>query len=211
MNLAVLSSVSPPARRSSGDETIGRMRRLSAPLTAIGCVVWLLGVAATTLRAHSGPPFPIVTARTVGPYRLSVWADPDATDDGSAAGQFWVMLEAAQASAPLPADTRADVSIRARDRAGDARSRRAEPVNGSVGRQFAALVMDHEGPYAVQVSIQGGAGPASVQADVDATYDLRPPRFMLAVYLVPFLLVGWLWTKLLIRRRHRAITSRPAS
>jgi hypothetical protein len=71
--------------------------------------------------------------------------------------------------------------------------------------------MDHEGPYAVRVSIQGGAGAASVEADVEATYDLRPPRFMLAVYLTPFLLIGWLWTKLLIRRRHRAITTRPAS
>ena len=173
--------------------------------------MWLLGAASAAPHAHSGPPFPIVTERTVGPYRLSVWADPDATDDGSAAGQFWVVLAPAQASAALPADTRADVFIQARDRAASVSSRRAEPVNGSVGRQFAALLMDHEGPYAVRVSIQGGAGAASVEADVEATYDLRPPRFMLAVYLMPFLLIGWLWTKLLIRRRHRVITTRPAS
>ena len=29
---------------------------------------------------------------------------------------------------------------------------------------------------------------------VDATYDLRPPPDMLAWYLVPFLLAGFLWT-----------------
>jgi hypothetical protein len=35
---------------------------------------------------------------------------------------------------------------------------------------------------------------------VDATYDLRPPPFMLVVYAVPFLLAGLLWMKLLLRR-----------
>jgi len=40
--------------------------------------------------AHSGPPFPIVADRVAGTYRVSIWTDPDATDDGSAGGQFWV-------------------------------------------------------------------------------------------------------------------------
>jgi len=163
------------------------------------------------LHAHSGPPFPILTDRIAGAYRVSVWSDPDATDDGSAAGQFWVMLGAAQGSVALPADTRAEVTIRARDRENDTRRRPAEPVNGDIGRQFAALVMDHEGPFSVHVSIAGAAGSAAVDADVDATYDLRPPRFMLAVYLMPFLLIGFLWTKLLVRRRHRVITAPPVN
>jgi len=41
----------------------------------------------------------------------------------------------------------------------------------------------------------------SVDSEVRATYDLRPSRFMLAIYLLPFLLAGFLWTTLLVRRR----------
>ena len=42
---------------------------------------------------------------------------------------------------------------------------------------------------------------AEVEANVDATYDLRPAPIMMAVYLMPFVLVGFLWVKLLVRRR----------
>jgi hypothetical protein len=75
------------------------------------------------------------------------------------------------------------------------------PVDGDLSRQYAALVMDHEGPFGVHVTIQGAWGRADVDAQVQATYDLRPARPLLALYLLPFLLVGFLWTKLLLRRR----------
>jgi hypothetical protein len=151
-------------------------------------------------RAHSGPPYPIVSNQTVGPYRVSVWTDPDATDDGSAAGQFWVTLEPARPGT-LTADTRARLSIRALDRDQPALAAPATPVDGNIARQYAALRMDHEGPYAVHVTIDGAGGRADLDARVEATYDLRPPVGLLAVYVLPFLLVGFLWTKLLLRRR----------
>jgi hypothetical protein len=44
-------------------------------------------------------------------------------------------------------------------------------------------------------------GDAAVAAEVEATYDLRPPPALLGVYLMPFLLVGGLWLKLLLHRR----------
>jgi hypothetical protein len=190
----------------------GRSLIAALVLTWRSCAALLGAVllSGATLLAHSGPPYPIVGERTIGAYKVSVWADPDATDDGSAAGQFWVVLAPAQRSALLPGDTRAEISIRPGDRAGDVRTRRAEPVNGDVGRQFAALLMDHEGPFTVHVAVAGGAGAATLDASVDATYDLRPPRFLIAVYLMPFLLIGFLWAKLLVRRRHRAITTRPS-
>ena len=61
--------------------------------------------------------------------------------------------------------------------------------------------MDHEGPYRVAVTVSGPLGEAAVEAQADATYDLRPPPYMLAWYLSPFILVGLLWGRLLIRRR----------
>jgi hypothetical protein len=54
--------------------------------------VFTLLAASESLRAHAGPPFPIVTDAVRGPYTISIWTDPDATDDGSSGGQFWVVL-----------------------------------------------------------------------------------------------------------------------
>ena len=77
----------------------------------------------------------------------------------------------------------------------------AKPVDGDRSRQFAALVMDHEGAYGVRVVVTGAWGRAEVTTGVEATYDLRPAPALLAVYLLPFLLVGFLWTKRLLQRR----------
>jgi hypothetical protein len=177
------------------------MRRTSAAIVARTAL--LAATAAAAAQAHDGPPFPIVSKRIVGPYEISVWADPDATDDGSAGGQFWVVLEAADRSSSIPPATRADVTIQPRGHAQPPRSARAEPVGASVSPQFAALVLDHEGKYTVRVSIDGPLGAAGVEADVEVTYHLRPAPVMLVVYAMPFVLVGALWIKLLLRRRSR--------
>ena len=49
--------------------------------------------------------------------------------------------------------------------------------------------------------VDGPLGNAMVASEVEATYDLRPPPVMLVLYLAPFLLIGLLWTKLLLQRR----------
>ena len=150
--------------------------------------------------AHAGPPYPIVSDRIVGAYSVSIWTDPDTTDDGTAGGQFWVVVETA-AGADVPAATRASVSIRRLTSGAIPQQAAAEPVRGDPGNQFAALLMDHEGSYAVAVTIAGPLGGASVEAQVEATYDLRPAPYMLAWYLLPFVVAGLLWGRLLVRRR----------
>lgn len=168
-------------------------------MRTLAIAAFLLGAAAAG--AHDGPPFPIVSDHVTGPYSVSVWTDPDATDDGSAGGQFWVTLHTAAAHADVPAGTRAHVTIRPLDRQGSALSAAATPVRGDVTNQFAALVMDHEGRFAVRATVEGPLGAVTVDATVDATYDLRPPAFMIAWYLMPFALVAFLWARLLVRRR----------
>jgi len=158
----------------------------------------------TIAHAHSGPPYPIVEDRTVGAYQVSLWTDPDATDDQSPAGKFWVTLRAAQGGQSIPADTRVDVSIRPLDRPGGERTMRAEPINRETGRQFAALLMDHEGPFAVHVAIDGALGSGTVDSNVDATYDLRPRPALIGLFVLPFVLIGIVWGKLLIKRRMHA-------
>jgi hypothetical protein len=151
--------------------------------------------------AHDGPPFPILSDHTSGPYLISIWTDPDTTDDGSPGGQFWVRVHRAGQPGPVPPETRATVTIAAVDRAGPELRAAASPVRGDVSNQFAGLVMDHEGRFTVRVTVDGPLGTAMVEAVTDATYDVRPPRGLLALYLAPFLLVGLLWGRLIIRRR----------
>ena len=69
--------------------------------------------------------------------------------------------------------------------------------------------MDHEGRFRVRVTIDGPLGSGRVDADVDATYDLRPPPALVAVYLIPFALVAFLWIKLLLKRRPEVARVRP--
>lgn len=173
-------------------------------IVALATFVMVGAATGLSISAHSGPPFPILSDRVAGAYQVSIWADPDATDDRSAAGKFWVMLQPAPqtgAGRMVPAATRVDVVIKPLDRDGGEVSARAEPVNGEVGRQFAALLMDHEGPFGVRVTVDGPLGRADVQASADATYDLRPRPILIALFVMPFVLVGFVWGKLLIRRR----------
>lgn len=167
----------------------------------------LLAAASVTGTAHDGPPFPILADAAAGPYRISIWTDPDTTGDGSPGGQFWIRLDSARPDAMVAAATRAVVSIRPLDRGGSEVRAQAEPVGGDVTNQFAALIMDHEGRFAVRVTVDGPAGHAAVASEVQATYDLRPPAGLLALYLVPFVAVGVLWGRLLMRRRRATAES----
>jgi hypothetical protein len=74
-------------------------------------------------------------------------------------------------------------------------------VAGDATRQFVALVMDHEGRFAVRVTVDGPGGRGQVEGEVAATYDLRPPPGLVVLYLVPFVAVGALWAKVLVSRR----------
>src|SRR5262249_22037496 len=169
---------------------------------ALWIAILLLGLSRGALVAHSGPPFPIVTNQAAGPYEISIWTDPDTTDDGSAAGQFWVVVHGAGSHGAVPATTRMQVSISPLDRPGSEQTARTDPVGGDVSRQFAALVMDHEGRFRVRVAVERPLGAAAVESEVEATYDLRPRPILILLYLAPFLMVGFLWLKLLVRRRH---------
>lgn len=176
-------------------------RRLGVMLAAM---LWLEASGA----AHSGPPYPIVTERAIGSYVVSVWTDPDATDDGSRGGQFWVVLHEG-AGRPDAATTRVEIAVKPSDREGAWQRADGTAVNGDPARRFVALPMDHEGPYAVAVAVTSPSGRASLDAAVQATYDARPSPYLIVVYLLPFVLIGGLWVKLMIARRRGAHTALP--
>lgn len=165
-------------------------------------------VGAQSARGHSGPPFPIVSDRIVGAYLISVWTDPDATDDGTPGGRFWVVVHSAAGAEPSH-DTRVNLAARPLDRSGDEQRAPGAAQEGAPSRYLSALVLDHEGDWQVDVLVEGPMGVASTSAQVNATYDLRPPLGALPFLVLPFLLVGFLWLKALsIGRRGRGATGR---
>jgi hypothetical protein len=186
-------------RRASAGTTPESFRDLTPESIGVAAlaVLTLPGPAA----AHSGPPFPIVSNQGAGQYVVAIWTDPDATDDATPGGQFWVVLTPRDGTGSIPVGTRVTVTIKAIDRPGAEITAAAAPVDGLVSRQFAALRMDHEGRFAVRLAIDGPLGPAQVTSEVDATYDLRPPPVLFGVYLVPFVVLGLLWLKVLRKRR----------
>lgn len=170
------------------------------------CLAVTAGLAiAIPVYAHNGPPYPIVTARAVGNYVVSLWADPDVSDDGDADGRFWVVVNPAQKGAALPVDTRVQISIWPVDHPESTRSATATLDEHEASRRTAAFVIDHEGQYAVKTTIDSALGSASLDAVVDAQYDARPRPLLIAVFALPFVLIGFVWIKLLLRRRANKI------
>lgn len=163
-----------------------------------GC---LLLVASVALKAHNGPPFPVITDRTVGNYVVSLWADPDASDEGDADGRFWVVVNPAAKGTALPADTIVQIALWPVEHPDAIRTETANADVREPSRRVAAFVIDREGKYGVKATIAGSLGPAEVESAVDAEYDARPRPMLIAVFALPFVLIGFVWIKLLLRRR----------
>ena len=169
-------------------------------LAAVGLAVI---VTAGPAQAHSGPPFLIVSDRAAGPYRLTVWTDPDSTDDGTPGGRFWIVIRSARDDGIVPPETRAMVAIAPADRSSEPVSRRADPGTSDPLTQHVALVMRREGRFTVRIDVAGPLGPATIDTEVDATYDLRPAPMLMVLYVLPFIAAGFLWARLLLKRRRR--------
>jgi hypothetical protein len=171
-------------------------------LVVVGAVALLVG-SARVAEAHSGPPYPIISNQATGGYSVSVWTDPDTTDDETKAGKFWVTMYRKGGEDVVPADTISELTLTPTDRQGPALMARSSLLQDA-SHQYAILRLDHEGPYHVHVAIAGPLGSVALESDVQATYDLRPARWLIALYVLPFALAGFLWVKLLLRRRGKA-------
>lgn len=182
----------------------------SSPRRHEGLLVLCLAVTssiviAVRVHAHNGPPFPIVTDRTVGNYVVSLWADPDVSDEGDADGRFWLMVNPAAKGTALPAGTTVLISIWPVEHREAVRTDAAKADEHEPSRRAAAFVIDREGKYGVKATIAGPLGPGELETIVDAQYDQRPRPILIAVFALPFVLIGFVWIKLLLRRRANRI------
>jgi hypothetical protein len=160
----------------------------------------LLLLLPASLHAHAGPPFPIVVDRPVGPWTVSVWTDPDI-----GTGVVFVILEG-----PSTLSTPSGVRVS------------AQPVDGSLPeafyeaerqggpqdvRYFTEVKLDHGGMWRLRATLDGpqGGGIGGVEAEVEATPDGVLGPWEIGLYLLPFLAVGFLWVKAVLRRREKDI------
>jgi hypothetical protein len=153
----------------------------------------LLLLLPASLHAHAGPPFPIVVDRPVGPWTVSVWTDPDI-----GTGVVFVTLEGPS----VPSSVRVS----------------AQPMDGSLpegfykaerqgrpedARYVTQVKFDHGGKWRLRATLDGpqGGGIGGVEAEVEATPDGVLGPWEIGLYLLPFLAVGFLWIKAVLRRR----------
>ena len=155
----------------------------------------LLFLLALPLDAHNGPPFPIIVDRPVGPVVISLWTDPDI-----GIGTFFVIVQAPPGGA-IPDDLTFAIAVQpASGRLAEARhSMRRVSLRGRV--QFEASVpFDAEELWKVRILAESAKGNGEASTSVEVT----PPglgRWDLLLFASPFLGIGFLWFRVLLRRR----------
>lgn len=158
----------------------------------LGCLL----PAAVPVRAHEGPPFPILMDRPAGPYVASVWTDPDV-----GTGIFFVILEPPVGKS-LPERTRVRIGV--------------QPVSGQLpeavytaeaqstrqgARYFTEVGFDRQEMWKVRILLDGSDGSGELTTEVEPTPDGTIGPIALLIYPLPFLAVGFLWLKAALRRR----------
>jgi hypothetical protein len=158
-----------------------------------------LPLCALPARGHSGPPFPILVDRQVGPYVASVWTDPDI-----GTGTFFVTLEPPKKGS-LPAKMAVRIGVQPVSKRLPEVFYTAEPQPVPEGaRYFTTVKFDQGGMWHTRVLIESPAGGGELKADVEPTPDGVIGPFASLVYALPFLGVGFLWIKAALRRRSPA-------
>ena len=145
-------------------------------------------------QAHGGAPYPILLESPVGPYVVTVLADPDV-----GGGTFTVELALVNGRA-VPGGTTVTLWVRPQDghreEAGYEGRRQAE----GTGTFVVEIPFDTEGMWQARLVVNGPAGQGERAFSVRVT----PPgtnRLGALLCLLPFLALGFLW--LIGARRHR--------
>lgn len=150
---------------------------------------------ASRLHAHEGPPFPIVLDRSVGPYLVSVWTDPDI-----GTGTFFVIVTPKPGTA-LPDELQVEVCVKpGGDRLPEACFSSVRQNVNDKAQYYAEVGFDRQEVWQVRVRLMGPGAVEELLSEVEAT----PPgygRWDLLIYGFPFILFGLLWLYSALRRR----------
>ena len=160
-------------------------------------LIGILVGCALQARAHNGPPFPIIENQRVGPVIISVWTNPDV-----GTGSFFVMVDPPPGGV-IPNDLKVDIAVQPLTGRLPEKTYSAwrEKLRGQV--EYKALIpFDAQEMWRVRVTLASAQGGGEAVANVSVT----PPglgRWDMLLYLLPFLGVGFLWFKAVMRKRRR--------
>ena len=167
------------------------MRRLGL---CIGLLLALV-VRPAEAMAHVGAPYPVLLEEVVGPYIVSVLADPDV-----GTGTFYVMVTMA-GNEPTPSGTVVMVWTMPEDGHVAETGSSAEREQTRYGERFVARApFDAKGPWQVRLTIEGPAGTGEVSFPVLVTPS-GTGWLATLVCLVPFVALGLLWLRGVRRQR----------
>jgi hypothetical protein len=147
--------------------------------------------------AHNGPPFPIIENKKIGPCIFALWTHPDV-----GTGAFYVFVEPAPGGT-IPDDLKIQIGV--------------QPLTGRLPEVLypatrmksrgqveydARADFDRQELWRVHLVVQSSQGGGEETTQVEVT----PPgfgRWDLLLYLLPFLLLAFLWFMGVSRARRR--------
>jgi hypothetical protein len=147
------------------------------------------------VRAHNGPPFPIIENKRVGPCIVALWTHPDV-----GTGTFFVLVDPPPGG-KIPPDLKISIGVQPES------GRLAEVIypterddSGGLVEYKTSAEFDRDEFWRIRLILQSSAGDGEALSRVEAT----PPgygRWDLLLYMLPFLAVAFLWFWGMTRRR----------
>jgi hypothetical protein len=172
-------------------------RSKSAGRVSVRLLIAFLLVSYTPASAHNGPPFPIIENKKVGPCIVALWTHPDV-----GTGAFYVFVEPAPGAA-IPDDLKIKIGVQPVTGRLPETFYEAERVKSHGQVQYNAQAdFDRQELWRVHLVIQSSQGAGEATAQVEVT----PPgfgRWDLLLYLLPFLMVAFLWFHGISRMKRR--------
>ncbi len=171
-------------------------RHLVKPLSVWSLsVLWLL--LSTPANAHNGPPFPIIENRRVGPCVISLWTHPDV-----GTGAFFIFVEPIPGST-VPKDLKVQIGVQPESGRLPEVVYTANQDDGGGQLQYKALVnFDRDEFWRVRLVLESSQGRGEEFSRVEAT-PVGFGKWDLLFFLLPFLLIAFLWLRGMSRHRSR--------
>jgi hypothetical protein len=164
---------------------------------SLGLLVAFLLVSPMPAGAHNGPPFPIIENKKIGPCIVALWTHPDV-----GTGAFYVFVEPAPGTT-VPDDLKIKIGVQPVTERLPETFYEAERVKARGQLQYNAQAnFDRQELWRVHLVIQSSQGGGEATAQVEVT----PPgfgRWDLLLYLLPFLIVAFLWFHGISRMKRR--------
>ncbi|MDD4975923.1 MAG: hypothetical protein PHY93_16320 [Bacteriovorax sp.] len=146
--------------------------------------------------AHEGPAYPISVDRPINGAKLSIWADPD-----TGKGTFMLFLEGEKTSnftinmVAFPVDDPIHILKTTAQLSNEGEKR---------STYSAALPFDRSIIWNIEFSLkQNGNTVSTFMLPLNVTPP-GPNKLEFAVYFLPFLLLGFVWVRVVIAKRKRS-------